>query len=503
MVKTLESLKQTNKALYALGSPLLVFLMLLAPTQATAHSFGKIYNLPVPIWMYLYGAASALLVSFLIVGYFVNVSSVAANYRSVRLDHLPLLRSVNAPKVKATLRLLGLFGLLMTIVTGLFGNNDAYQNFNMTFFWIVFVLGFTYLTALIGDLYAVMNPWLAIIDWLERWKPGLFVGRREYPVRWFYYPALLLYILFIWIELFGRTRPLSLSLILCCYSIITLSGAWWFGREAWFRYGEFFAVFFRLVAKCSPFTYIESDGQRVLRMRQPFMGLIEARAEHLSLLLFVLFMLSSTAFDGIKETVVWVAIYWKDVFRLVLPYLGGNMMEAYPALQMGYAIWQTIALVGSLYLYFALYLSFIWMAKKVTGSTRRVHELALDFAFSLIPIALVYNITHYYTLIATQGSQIVRLVSDPFGLGWNIFATRGWLTAPILLDAGWVWHTQVWLIIFGHIVSVYLAHVEALKVFRSQREATLSQLPILLLMVVFTTFGLWILSQPISTGQGL
>jgi hypothetical protein len=66
-----------------------------------------------------------------------------------------------------------------------------------------------------------------------------------------------------------------------------------------------------------------------------------------------------------------------------------------------------------------------------------------------------------------------------------------------------VWHTQVWLILFGHIVSVYLAHLEALRVFPTRRQATLSQLPMLLLMVGFTTIGLWILSQPLGGPTGL
>ncbi len=476
-------------------------LALSASAPASAHSFGKLYNLPVPIWMYLYGAAAALLLSFLIVGYFVNASSVASNDRVKRLDRNTFWRSLDAPASLWLLKGIGLMGLLLPVVTGLAGNDDSYQNLNMTLFWIVFVLGFTYLTALTGNLYAVMNPWLTLADGLERLKPGLFAGQRPYPANWFYWPALMLYMAFIWIELFGGTKPFSLALILCGYTALNLLAAWWFGRAAWFRYGEFFAVFFRLIAQCAPFAYTAFNGRRVLCLRQPFIGLIAKRAEHQSLLLFVLFMLSSTAFDGMKETVVWVGLYWRDVFKLALPHLGGDMTTAYPILKAGYLAWQTLALIGSAWLYLGVYRLFLWLAKRITGSSRPVRELALDFAFSMIPIALVYNITHYYTLIATQGTQVVRLVSDPFGWGWNLFGTRNWLTVPVTLDAGWVWHTQVWLILFGHIVSVYLAHVAALKVFRSPREATRSQLPMLLMMVLFTSFGLWILAQPISSGQ--
>jgi hypothetical protein len=51
------------------------------------------------------------------------------------------------------------------------------------------------------------------------------------------------------------------------------------------------------------------------------------------------------------------------------------------------------------------------------------------------------------------------------------------------------------------VLSVYLAHVEALRAFRSPYRAALSQLPMLLLMVGLTAAGLWILSLPIASGQ--
>jgi hypothetical protein len=53
----------------------------------------------------------------------------------------------------------------------------------------------------------------------------------------------------------------------------------------------------------------------------------------------------------------------------------------------------------------------------------------------------------------------------------------------------------------GHIIACYLAHTEAIRVFPSTRQATLSQVPLLLLMVIFTTVGLKILSMPFAPGQ--
>src|SRR3546814_12143590 len=100
----------------------------------------------------------------------------------------------------------------------------------------------------------------------------------------------------------------------------------------------------------------------------------------------------------------------------------------------------------------------------------------------------------------TQGVKIISLLSDPFGWGWNLFGTAGLLRAPILPSMSMVWHTQVGLILFGHIVSVYIAHVEALRLFPSRARAIASQLPMLILMMLFTIAGLWILLPPISPG---
>jgi hypothetical protein len=86
-------------------------------------------------------------------------------------------------------------------------------------------------------------------------------------------------------------------------------------------------------------------------------------------------------------------------------------------------------------------------------------------------------------------------------LHWNLFRTANVLSDPVILDASVVWHTQVALVLIGHVAGVYVAHVEAMKAFADSRRAIASQLPMLLLMVLLTVAGLWILSLPIAGGQ--
>ena len=66
-----------------------------------------------------------------------------------------------------------------------------------------------------------------------------------------------------------------------------------------------------------------------------------------------------------------------------------------------------------------------------------------------------------------------------------------------IVNARFVWITSVIAIVLGHIIAVYLAHVMALRSFRDNRAALLSQIPMLFLMVGYTMISLWILAQPV------
>ncbi|MGH8446552.1 MAG: hypothetical protein ACREVL_14865 [Solimonas sp.] len=472
------------------NGPRLCLLALLLPGAAQAHSFGRLYNLPVPFWLYAYGSAAALLLSFILIAWFATARASAPGPVPQRSYALPSARVLSA------LRALAVFGLLLTLATGFFGNRDPYRNFSMTFFWVIFVLAFTYFSAIAGDWYELLNPWKTLARRLDRLWPGYAAGRFRYPPRLAWWPALILYMAFIWIELFGYTRPLSLATILAAYSLLNFAGVWLIGARDWFRYCEFLSVFMRLIASLAPVAF--ADGR--VRLRRPFTGVLEHPAEHYSLLVFVLFMLSSTAFDGLMATRPWQTLFWSDPLGILQSMVDTKPIFAFPQLRPVYFAFQSACLLLSPFAYLGIYLIAIALMKLITRSRLSLRELALRFALSLLPIVLVYNITHYYTLILTQGVKIVSLLSDPFGWRWNLFGTAQLFRAPFLPDMGPVWHTQVALIVLGHVVSVYLAHLEALRIFPSRAMAALSQLPMLLLMMLFTSAGLWILTQPITGG---
>ena len=461
---------------------------------AEAHSFGVMYTLPMPFWMYAFAVSATLALSFLMIGVFATGQSPERVSRAIEIQ------GVVPPAIWTILRGLSVVLLVLTILTGLFGTQSPFNNFSLTFFWIGFVLGFAYLTALVGDLYAFINPWHVLCDIIERLRPLAFKGLVPYPALLAYYPALALYMGFIWLELFGHTTPRTMGLTLVGYTTLNFAAAALFGADAWFRYGEFFAVFFRLLGKISPLAYAPSPAPRskiTVRLRRPFIGLIEETADHPSILLFVLFMISSTAFDGVHETLPWVQVFW----RYVYPPLTWAIDRPYSFFVGLYYDWQWSMLWLSPFIYFTIYLLFIWMT---AGSDWRLRERALLFGYSLIPIALVYNISHYFTLLFTDAPRLLPLISDPFGSGGDLFGTAQFVNEPMYPPpARFVWHIQVGLILLGHVVSVYLAHRQALRIFPEGRKALRSQFPMLILMIALTSVGLWILSLPIGAGQVL
>lgn len=477
--------------------------LILLPSTAYAHVFLQPYTLPVPFWIYLYASAATLIVSFAIVGMLMGAVVPARQPRG--WDILPDDPSWQSvwKRVVGLLRVCAVALLLLTILAGLVGTANPLANINMTLFWVAFLLGFTYFTAIAGNIFALVNPWRTLVEWTERLGLDLSTSRVTYPSGLGYLPAFALYVALVWIELFTLPQPYLLSIVLIVYTAVTFVGVFLVGRCAWFEHAELFSVFFRVVGTLAPVEYHEAaDGRPArVRLRPPLMAAFHEVPGHATLVLFVLFMLSSTTYDAIHETFFWVSVYWQDLLPLFQPLVGADPVQAQGILTTWYVVYQRLGLVLSPFVYLLLYLIVLKAATRLTRSKVPLRTMAVQFTFSLVPIALVYHATHYYTILVTEFPKLLPLASDPFGLGWQLFATTARPVTP--LDMGFIWHTQVLLMLAGHVAAVYLAHVMALRIFPSQRLGIVSQIPMLMLMVVYTCVGLWVLSLPLATPQVL
>ena len=76
----------------------------------------------------------------------------------------------------------------------------------------------------------------------------------------------------------------------------------------------------------------------------------------------------------------------------------------------------------------------------------------------------------------------------------GIFGTAEWGIDYTWVGSRTIWYVQVGALVIGHVAGLILAHDRALVVFDQAREATRSQYWMLVVMVAFTSLGLWLLS---------
>ena len=66
-----------------------------------------------------------------------------------------------------------------------------------------------------------------------------------------------------------------------------------------------------------------------------------------------------------------------------------------------------------------------------------------------------------------------------------------------VVNAKFIWFMSVGVIVLGHIIAVYLAHVISMARVSDHESALRGQYPMLGLMVFYTATSLWIVAQPL------
>jgi hypothetical protein len=97
--------------------------------------------------------------------------------------------------------------------------------------------------------------------------------------------------------------------------------------------------------------------------------------------------------------------------------------------------------------------------------------------------------------LINQGQFAIPLASDPFGRGWDLLGTADFAPNLTALTPNMIWYTQVAVLVLGHVLGLVLAHDRAVALFSSARTAVRTQYAFLVLMVLYTVGGLWLLSQ--------
>jgi hypothetical protein len=409
---------------------------------------------------YVAGAAFAVAMSFIFV-----------IYRNARPPRTEVSETRDVPRwLRLAFQAVGLVAWLWIVVQTLVGgagNGDVASLFLWTYGWI----GVALISALLGPAWAWLDPFTTLHKIIGAVGARLGVARSvpaAYPQRLGQWPAVVGLGLVIWLELAVRLEGgRTLGLLLMAYTLVTVIGMSYFGREKWRSQAEVFSVWFGLLGRLAPFM-IDGEPESGRVRRRPFAsGLLTSTWSHAELALVTLGV-GSIIFDGLSQT----QLYFD---ALVLSgTLGTGLTRDTAAL----VIFQGVLLAV------------------VFGVARRLGSDVLGAG--LLPVAVGYLIAHYLSFLLVDGQRIISALNDPLLRGDNLLPIdlRFWEPSPFIPTAI-IWSIQLGAVVGGHIVGAWAGHAVLTEKFGRGRASAMLQLPLAVLMVVLTTITLWSLGQAV------
>jgi len=432
-------------------SLLAVVALLAVPSPTLAHGLVGRLESPLPLAVYLAGAAMAVALSFAFV-----------ILRDVRAPADPPARTATVPRpIVLGLRAIGLLAWLWIVAqTIVGGSSDA--DVASLFLWVYGWVGVAALSAFIGHVWTWLDPFTTLFDigaavlrrlGVEAWEPA------PYPRRLGAWPAAVGLAFFVWLELVYRGG--GLGVVLVGYTVLTLVAMANFGRDVWRAQGETFSVWFGTLNRLAPFGAPSGPDERTVARRPFAAGLLEPGWTRAHVVL-VAIGAASILYDGLSQTRVWF-----DLFGL-------------PSLPLA-----TIELMG-----------FLGLVVGLALAVGRLVGLGAVGA-GLVPIAVGYLVAHYLTYLLGDGQRIVVAISDPLQLGWDLFGTAFYEPGTDWFPPALLWTVMLVAVVGGHVLGAWLGHVVAVRDAPARTDVRLRQLPLAALMVGLTATTLWSLGQTV------
>ena len=411
--------------------------MIIKNSASLNHGVVNVGDLPIPFDMVLNSSALVVLITFV----YLKVSwkeSIVTPRQEVFNDKQSFIG-----------KLFGIIILFLLVAPGIFGNESSKTSIAPLILWVFLWIGVPVLGLLFGDIYSKFNPL------------NLFSLKSDKPESVYF--ACILFIGLTWFELVWRKpgNPLNIAIVL-----ITL----------------FICV--NLLRYFLKKSLIEVDPLLLLHYLYSKLKLFNSRPYFRSLLdnignlaklkgieYFVLLMIGTVTYDGLRETT-----FWYNQF--------GSRTD-----DMGFSTMMFLMMnLGTILFYrFACF-----FAIKVGGSDLKLNHVSNLFGHTMLPIAFAYHVTHYLTLLLFESQTFFYRFNDPIGIGMNILnveePTINYFIEPLV-----IWGIQVAVTLLGHMLSVVLAHDLAVKLFGHQ-QSDKTQYIFLFITVALTLQALFVLS---------
>ena len=449
----------------------LAFLAALTPTEALAHASGRGFVLLLPTEAMQWTGAAAVALSFALIALLpARALTVLFREWTIRVPALP--------RIETLVSVLGLVFWTALVVVGFTGARDPLANPLPLTVWTLIWVGLTILCAVFGNIWAAINPWSGLVRLIA--LPPLL----SLPQRIGYAPALLGLIAFGWFEIvdLAPDDPARLAQAVAVYWLVTLLAMLMFGERVWMQRGEFLNVFFGFIGRLAPIRFQRES----LSLSLPGAGLVHAPPPTLSGAVFILFALATVSFDGLSETWWWLSQL--SINPLEFP---GRSAVVAP---------NTLGLFGACALLTTLFIISLAIGRALTGPPPHLSQAISRLALSIIPISLAYHFAHYLVALLVNGQYALATATDPLATGADylglgtFYVTTSFLNTQATVEI--IWRVQSIAIIVGHVIAVLVAHRMAHDLWHTPKRAAIGQIPLAILMVGYTFFGLWLLASP-------
>lgn len=457
---------------------MMVFCMAV-PGRAFAHGVETGFVLLLPTGYYMAGASLSVALTFVL------LAVLSGQWVNILYGHTLESRGIAAPSGVWPASLAFIL-LLVMLLAGVMGTRDPLLNPLPAFVWTVFWVCFTLMLGVVGPLWRVVNPWRAPVFVCVR-----LLGLKPHfqlPTRIGYGVACLQFYAFAWFEIvdLAPSDPSRLAVAVSLYWLFNFLGMLLVGQAEWTERAEPFSIFFRLVARLAPLDWSRThDGLLHLRLGFPGWNLVDAPPLPASGVAFILLTLSAVSFDGLSRSFIWLSV------------IGINPLE-YP----GRSAVLVSSSIGILLMFLAMWIVYcgsVYLGCRLARQGRP-DVVAGRLIYSIIPISLAFQFSHYLTSVLVELQNFARAISDPFARGLDIFGTIDLHVTASFLNVfhlvQLIFNIQTMAIVAGHGLAVVLAHAILSGVAGRRRSTTGLELPFAALMVVYTAFGLWLLSTP-------
>ena len=149
----------------------------------------------------------------------------------------------------------------------------------------------------------------------------------------------------------------------------------------------------------------------------------------------------------------------------------------------------------------ALYWICCQLSARWAGEGVKAKTLFINYAYSLLPVALFYHLAHNLMHLLMEGGELIPLISDPLGAGADWFGTRA-LHIGSLISESTLWYAQVTLILIGHLYGILVAHRIGHQLYNTKKAAAYSLLTITLMMILISVTGLGLMHMDMNMRMG-